>query len=330
MNTVDISIVIPVYNNEHDLETCLSSIQKQDYPKNKVEILICDGGSNDKTVDIAKKFGCGILNNTKRLAEFGVTLGMAHAKGSYITILAADNELDDRNFLHNIVYPFSQDDRIMVTYPIQISSAHDHWISQYINTFTDPINHFIYGNSSNTRTFGQQYTTIKKNDAYIIYDFSPKDYPLIALAQGTTIRKQDTIRENPGDDILPIVDVIASHKYLAYVPEARVIHHTISSVSIYFRKQRWSFDNYLMRSDYGIGKRIIYFSPMRKIAKFVWPFYAASIVLPIIVSCIGLVKSGKKEWAYHFPLTMISFAALVFEIVRVTILRRPAKVQRKV
>jgi glycosyltransferase involved in cell wall biosynthesis len=330
MNIIDISIVIPVYNNENDLAACLSSIRKQDYPKEKMEILICDGGSTDKTRDIAKKFGCIIINNEKRLAEFGVTLGMSQAKGKYITILAADNELIGSSFLKNIIYPFSDNKKVMLTYPIQVSTAHDHWISQYINTFTDPVNHFIYGNSANTRSFYRAYQTIQKNDRYSVYDFSTTDYPMIALAQGTTIRKTDDSRKNPGDDILPIVDLIASHRYLAYVPNAQIVHHTISSVSVYFRKQRWAFDNYLMQSDYGMRKRVVYFSPVRKLKKLLWPFYAVSIVLPLSVSLVGFIISGKKEWLYHFPITMVSCAALVFEIVRVTILKRPAKVQRKV
>lgn len=330
MNTIDISIVIPVYNNEKELSTCLSSIKMQEYPKDKIEILLCDGGSTDKTIEIGRRFGCKIIHNQKRLAEFGVTLGIEQAKGKFITILAADNELIGKNFIERITYPFFQDNRVMITYPIQMSLEHDSWISQYINTFTDPISHFIYGNASNTRTFAKRYGIIQKNNHYIIYDFSSMDYPMIALAQGTTIRNANGNRNNPGDDILPIVDVIADHKYLAYVPEAQVAHHTIPSLSIYFRKQRWAFDNYLIRSDYGIRKRTVYFTFVRKLKKFVWPIYAFLLVPPLIVSIVGYITSGKKEWLYHFPLTMVSLVALVFEVVRVTILGRQTKVPRKI
>ena len=326
----DISIVIPVYNNEKELSICLSSIKAQEYPKDKIEILLCDGGSSDKTIEIGKQFGCTILHNQKRLAEFGVTLGISKACGKYVTVLAADNELIGNNFIESIIYPFVQDKRVVITYPIQMSTEEDSWISKYINTFTDPISHFIYGNASNTRTFAKCYKTIQKNDQYVIYDFSSMDYPMIALAQGSTLRNINGNRNNPGDDILPIVDVIADDKHLAYVPEAQVAHHTISSLSIYFRKQRWAFDNYLMRSDYGIRKRTVYFTFVRKLKKFIWPIYAALLVPPLIVSIVGYITSGKKVWLYHFPLTMVSLAALVFEVVRVTILRRQTKVNRKI
>ena len=326
---IDLSIVIPVYNSEKDLPLCLASIQAQEYPKERIEILLCDGGSTDKTIEIGKKFGCKIIHNAKRLAEFGVTLGMSKAVGKYITILAADNELIGQDFITKIIYPFRKDKRVMITYPIQVSTENDYWISKYINMFTDPISHFVYGNAANTRTFGSCYKTIRKNEHYIIYKFSSMDYPMIALAQGTTIRKQEGERNHPGDDILPIVDAIARNAYLAYVPSAQVAHHTISSLSLYFRKQRWAFDNYLLGSEYGLKKRIIYFSSTRKFKKLVWPIYAGLFVLPLLVSAIGYLTTGKKEWLYHFPLTTVSFLALVFELVRVTILRRQ-KIHRKI
>ena len=327
--SIDLSIVIPVYNSEKDLPLCLSAIKVQKYPKEKIEILLCDGGSTDQTIEIGKRFGCKIIHNPKRLAEFGVTLGMTKAIGRFITILAADNELIGTDFITNIIYPFNQDRRVMITYPIQVSTENDYWISKYINMFTDPISHFVYGNASNTRTFGLGYQTIQKNERYIIYNFSSVDYPMIALAQGTTMRKQEGERNNPGDDILPIVDAITRKAYLAYVPKAQVAHHTISSLSQYFRKQRWAFDNYLLGSEYGIKKRIIYFSSTRKFKKLVWPIYAGLFVLPLVVSIIGYIVSGKKEWLYHFPLTVTSFTALVFELMRVTILRRQ-KIHRKI
>lgn len=326
---IDLSIVIPVYNNEKDVSKCLASIKAQEYPSGKIEILLCDGGSIDKTIEIGKQFGCKILHNQERLAEFGVTLGISKANGKYITILAADNELVGTNFIKDSIFPFEHDERVMLSYPMQVSTDNDHWISKYINTFTDPINHFIYGNASNARTFNRCYKTIQKNDHYVIYDFSSMDYPMIALAQGTTIRNKNGGRNNPGDDILPIVDTIADHKYLAYVPRSMVAHHTISSLLMYFRKQRWAFDNYLMRSDYGIRKRTVYFSPARRMKKFIWPIYAVLVVPPLIMSIIGYVKSGKKEWLYHLPLTIVSFVALVFEIIRVKILRRTHHIARK-
>lgn len=49
-----VSIIIATYNSELDIAKCLQSVTNQSY-KN-IEIIIMDGGSSDKTLDIAKSF----------------------------------------------------------------------------------------------------------------------------------------------------------------------------------------------------------------------------------------------------------------------------------
>ena len=55
-----VSIVICTLNCKKDIERCLKSIQKQDYPKSKLEIIVVDSYSDDGTIETAKKYGCRI------------------------------------------------------------------------------------------------------------------------------------------------------------------------------------------------------------------------------------------------------------------------------
>lgn len=324
-----ISIVIPTYNSEDDLAVCLSSIRKQEYPKEKIEILICDGGSTDNTLDIAQKFNCRIIHNKKRLAEYGVALGFNKAKGDFVTILAADNELLSSDFLTKIIFPF-KDINTMLTFPKQVTGKNDSWIASYINTFTDPINHFIYGNSANARTFMKIYPVKKKNIDYIVYRFSPVDYPMIALAQGTTVRKSFIRKkESFGDDLLPVINVIEKGFDLAYVPKALLIHHTMKTLNEFIRKQRWAIDNYFLQKEYGLSKRTIYFSKKRNIKKLLWPIYAASFILPLFESLKGFIFEKEKSWIYHFLLTYIVFWLMLLEIFRLKILGAKKEIARK-
>jgi len=50
----ELSIVIPVYNEEEHIKKCLDSIQETDYPKSKYEIILVDDGSTDRTKEIIK------------------------------------------------------------------------------------------------------------------------------------------------------------------------------------------------------------------------------------------------------------------------------------
>ena len=66
-----ISIVIPTYNEEINIERCLSSIIRQNYPSQKIELIVVDDDSTDNTINIAKKFGAKILHNGKKNIEIG-------------------------------------------------------------------------------------------------------------------------------------------------------------------------------------------------------------------------------------------------------------------
>ena len=50
------TVITTVLNNEKFILNCLQSVKKQKFKKSKVEHIIIDGGSTDKTTDIIKKF----------------------------------------------------------------------------------------------------------------------------------------------------------------------------------------------------------------------------------------------------------------------------------
>jgi glycosyltransferase involved in cell wall biosynthesis len=51
-----ISIITVCLNSEKYIERCLKSVKNQKYPKNKIEHIVIDGVSKDKTLKIIKKF----------------------------------------------------------------------------------------------------------------------------------------------------------------------------------------------------------------------------------------------------------------------------------
>ena len=51
-----ISVITPTFNSKSTIEKCLTSVRKQNYPQNKIEIILIDGGSIDDTKKITKNF----------------------------------------------------------------------------------------------------------------------------------------------------------------------------------------------------------------------------------------------------------------------------------
>jgi len=85
-----ISIIIPTRNEEKNLPRVLKSIKQLDYLKEKLEIIIVDGHSEDKTVQIAKKFGARVFLNPGRIRSTGCQIGIEKSKGELIAFTDAD------------------------------------------------------------------------------------------------------------------------------------------------------------------------------------------------------------------------------------------------
>jgi glycosyltransferase involved in cell wall biosynthesis len=98
-----VSFVIPTLNSEPILAQCLQSIRNQDVPADRYEILVADGGSRDRTVEIATQFGCRLVEATGLLAEAAKQAAFAEAKGDYIALVDADNELAGKDWLRRAV-----------------------------------------------------------------------------------------------------------------------------------------------------------------------------------------------------------------------------------
>ncbi len=79
-----VSIIVPVRNEEKYIGECLEAIFSQTYPKERMEVLVVDGMSEDKTRDIAKKFPVKILDNPNLQRVFALNIGIKHAKGDII------------------------------------------------------------------------------------------------------------------------------------------------------------------------------------------------------------------------------------------------------
>src|SRR5271170_5599809 len=94
-----ISFIMPTLNVEALLDNVLSSITRQNFPREKIEIILADAHSKDRTRDIAKKFGAIVLDDNGKNMEEGKRLALQHATGEFIVFMDADNELTHPDFL---------------------------------------------------------------------------------------------------------------------------------------------------------------------------------------------------------------------------------------
>ncbi|MBU4481653.1 glycosyltransferase [Patescibacteria group bacterium] len=56
MNFPLVSVVITTKSEEKNIENCLKSILNQTYPRDKIEIIVVDNNSSDRTKEIVQTF----------------------------------------------------------------------------------------------------------------------------------------------------------------------------------------------------------------------------------------------------------------------------------
>ncbi len=102
-----VSIVIPAYNEEKNIDSCLKSIFNSNYPKNKLEVIVVDDGSTDKTLKIVKDYKKARVVKQNHLGKVeALNLGALNSSYNFILTVDADTTLD-KNCLRELLTPFS-------------------------------------------------------------------------------------------------------------------------------------------------------------------------------------------------------------------------------
>jgi cellulose synthase/poly-beta-1,6-N-acetylglucosamine synthase-like glycosyltransferase len=94
LEKVKVSIIVPCRNEEGYIGQCVQSMVDQDYGIENIEVLVCDGDSEDKTREIVNKFTTKysqikLLNNSERVTPAGLNLGIESSTGEVIIIFGA-------------------------------------------------------------------------------------------------------------------------------------------------------------------------------------------------------------------------------------------------
>jgi glycosyltransferase involved in cell wall biosynthesis len=86
-----VSVVLPIRNEAAHIEACLERLLEQDYPRDRVEILVVDGRSDDRTREVVGQVQARrpeadlrLLDNPQRTVPHALNLGIRAARGDVI------------------------------------------------------------------------------------------------------------------------------------------------------------------------------------------------------------------------------------------------------
>lgn len=127
-NYPKISVVIPAFNEEQTVLRSIRSVLANDYPKDKVEVLVVDDGSTDRTFEKVQQYilAHGLTDKILLVSQqnsgkaLALNKGMKeYATGSLVMCLDADSSLD-KYALKNTIKYFEEDNVMAVASNVKI------------------------------------------------------------------------------------------------------------------------------------------------------------------------------------------------------------------
>ena len=117
-----ISIIIPTYNEEASITTCLESLSHQTLDRDEYELIVVDGNSKDRTCELARAYADEVMIQTSKKVGGARNDGVLRAEGDIIATTDADciipsdwleiikNDFESHNIvqLYGTVYPIEE------------------------------------------------------------------------------------------------------------------------------------------------------------------------------------------------------------------------------
>ena len=94
MRNYKVAIIIPTLNEERFIENCLTSVMKQTFPFEEMDVMVVDGGSKDKTREIVQRISeqhptVRLIDNPGRIQSIAFNIGVKASSAPYVVRLDA-------------------------------------------------------------------------------------------------------------------------------------------------------------------------------------------------------------------------------------------------
>lgn len=252
-----VAVIIPAYNEATFIGQTIASIKAQDYPSDKVKIIVVDNGSTDGTADIAKKAGTTVVNLPKGKVGAVRNFGVENSESDIVAFIDAD------------------------------CIAGPHWLSEAVYSLEAP----SIGAAGGIYLLSESPTWVEK--AFVGFP-DPKDMEADSLPGGSIIMRRDTFlttgRFN-GDLSAAEDDEISrrirSYGYRILTRRACAVIHlgypkTLCGI---FKKQLWHGTNQLETSS-GIHDKLL----------LITHFFALCFWMIILAIMGMLISQGSQPW----------------------------------
>ena len=305
---VTVSIIIATYNSEKILPKVLQAVRRQSFPQEELEILTVDGGSTDRTKELAAKYGCRIIDNPKTEPVHAKLLGVQNAKGKYLLFLDHDEVLVNKDSIKTRIEAMQKHPECKTAFCSGYKRPRSYpLLNQYLNDFGDPFSLFVYNSTKDARFFGKMlkknFDLVEEKKEYFVISFArmQKDIIMELWCLGTIIdieyfRETTNILTNPMDLVQLFYIMLEQGKTRVIVSKKDpLLHYSVDSLKAYLPKLKWRICNnvhFPEKSEMGFSGRQKY-QKNAALRKYLFVPYAVCFPISLLHG-IGLAVSRKN------------------------------------
>ena len=188
-----VSVIIPALNEEKNIEATLKAVRDQDY-RGPIELIVADGHSTDKTVQIAEKYADKVVMETTRTIAAGRNAGAKAASGDLLLYTDADT-IVERAWVRRMAGAFKDPQAVAAFGMIKPLGAHpvEGWLLTYSVLFSAWFFNKVHMDYTYGNNMALRKSAFDKIGGFDIYLVTGEDTDIIKR-----IRKQGRVVFVPG------------------------------------------------------------------------------------------------------------------------------------
>lgn len=289
-----ISFIIPTLNAAGILGNCLDSIRRQDYPQDRIEILLGDAGSKDATREIAKKYGAQVFDDRGRNIEDGKRAALIHATGDYVVFIDADNEITHPDYIRLAV-------AALAAHPEAFGVESYYSQSDRMTSFCGYLTSLLHISDPVAWMMSIKPVFVKAEGEVESWAFPEKSLAYPVGSNGFVFRKSELdlakADTNYSDTHTSVRLIQATGKRQWLRIRGRgVFHYYVTSLPDFLKKRQRATCHFLdMNKEHGFS----WTERKPRMPGWLAVLVCATVIVPVLQMCFELVRSRDVRWLWH-------------------------------
>jgi len=301
-----LSVILATLNSGRTLEKCLQSIRSQIYDQSKIEIVVADGGSTDKTIEIIRKYGGKIILESTGSPEAAKAIALKQAKNEIILQIDDDNILPSKTWLKKMVSFLDQQPEAIACYPWRYThQKKDKPLNRYFALFgvNDPVAWFL-GKADRQSYLKSTWALLGRAEDkgdYFLVEFNPENIPTLG-ANGFLIKRKILLKAKTEPKYFFHIDVNVDlirqgfNKYI--VGKTDIIHASGESFWRFFKKRKRYMESLYLK-DLPKRRYLLYDKTRDRQKVIAYSLYSLTLIGPIFHAFLGYRKIKDPAWFLH-------------------------------